>query len=302
MQVINNIRAHVLYHSSAAEKIGNNELACKIVSMKKAKNDVQILSLTIKINHLQNIINTINDKGERKTLDNDTKARREKYFQAKVPRNDVKLEKLNNKQKKYINQQNEYKSKTPQDTLSSNNIKLATTTIEYDYSVIGSTPINNYLRNSDGNALFEQFGNAGTQIVESMISTLEEGRLKGQPQSFFRIASDDNLVLTNSKVGDVFSDLGLLSAGVNERHMLQSEVYQEIIGDIATTPVVVTIKGNPAIVNKGSCLEAIFLPNSKLMVEKKFWIKDSDVDRDVLHISLVERVNYQGKTQDIYRV
>ncbi|WP_277206555.1 hypothetical protein [Vibrio misgurnus] len=176
----------------------------------------------------------------------------------------------------------------------------ATTTINYDYEHIGSGPVNEHLRNGESQSLLNIFGSKGEQIVAEMIDKLESGRLEGSARSFFRIASDDQSVLTNANIGDVFFDKGLISAGTNKSQMLKSDFYQEITGASDSKPVVITITGNPAIVTKGGTFEAIFPPNSKLMVEEKAFVIDKATGIAVLHISLVEKFNHTGICKDIY--
>ena len=98
MQVINNFRAHVLQHSSAAEKIGKHELARNIVSVKQEKNEGKCSKLIDKISAQHNLINAIDNK---RTLDAKTREERITHLQAKVQCNEDKLNKLLDKQDKY---------------------------------------------------------------------------------------------------------------------------------------------------------------------------------------------------------
>jgi hypothetical protein len=65
MQVINNFRAHVLNHSSAAEKMGKHELACKIMSVKQEKNEGKCLKLLDKVQCNAKKLNKLLDKQEK---------------------------------------------------------------------------------------------------------------------------------------------------------------------------------------------------------------------------------------------
>jgi hypothetical protein len=89
MQVINNFRAHVLHHSSAAEKLGKQDLASQIVSIKQEKNENKCSKLIGRIiaqhNQLQNL---------------DTSTKKERIM-SKIRYNEAKLTKLLNQQSKY---------------------------------------------------------------------------------------------------------------------------------------------------------------------------------------------------------
>ncbi|EGR2069875.1 hypothetical protein DYF91_24910, partial [Vibrio parahaemolyticus] len=176
-----------------------------------------------------------------------------------------------------------------------------TAKINFDYDKIGSSPINDYLRKNDERSLTKTFGSEGIKNVESMIRCIDSGRVEGDPISVFRIASDDYKVLTNAKIGDVVSDKGFISSGTDKTQMLNSDFFFEITGATDTVPVVITITGNPAIVEKGRSLEAIFPPNSMLMVTEKTWENDVANNSSILHISLLEKRDYNGVYMDIYK-
>ncbi|HGZ7340870.1 TPA: hypothetical protein ACPVXI_001473 [Vibrio parahaemolyticus] len=174
---------------------------------------------------------------------------------------------LTQKRQKYTSQQHLYSGLSFK-TQENKHLK-PTAKINFDYDKIGSSPINDYLRKNDERSLTKTFGSEGIKNVESMIRCIDSGRVEGDPISVFRIASDDYKVLTNAKIGDVVSDKGFISSGTDKTQMLNSDFFFEITGATDTVPVVITITGNPAIVEKGRSLEAIFPPNSMLMVTEK---------------------------------
>ncbi|HFU0486650.1 TPA: hypothetical protein ACGTTP_004640, partial [Vibrio parahaemolyticus] len=199
----------------------------------------------------------------------------------------------------YISQQQLY-SELSFKTQENKHLK-PTAKINFDYDKIGSSPINDYLRKNDERSLTKIFGSEGIKNVESMIRCIDSGRVEGDPISVFRIASDDYKVLTNAKIGDVVSDKGFISSGTDKTQMLNSDFFFEITGATDTVPVVITITGNPAIVEKGRSLEAIFPPNSMLMVTEKTWENDVANNSSILHISLLEKRDYNGVYMDIYK-
>ncbi|MFY2508310.1 hypothetical protein ACN3E9_08490 [Vibrio pectenicida] len=111
MQVINKFRAHVLHHSSAAEKMGKHELARNIVSVKQEKNEGKCSKFIDKISAQLNFIQNINEK---RTLDKNTKKKRITHIQIKLQCNEGKLNKL-------LDKQDGYQSKIALEKLSSNN-------------------------------------------------------------------------------------------------------------------------------------------------------------------------------------
>ncbi|EGR3455901.1 hypothetical protein DMK83_21255 [Vibrio parahaemolyticus] len=270
---INKFIARTLNHSSRAAKIGDYSLANSIVKIKLAKNEEKIQSLSRKIESVKSNASEIN-----------------KY--------EEKYKALTQKRKKYISQQQLYSGLSFK-TQENKHLK-PTAKINFDYDKIGSSPINDYLRKNDERSLTKTFGSEGIKNVESMIRCIDSGRVKGDPISVYRIVSDDYKVLTNAKVGDIVSDKGFISSGTDKTQMLNSDFFLEITGATDTIPAVITIKGNPAIVEKGRTLEALFPPNSMLMVTEKKWEKDVATNKNILHISLLEKLGYNGSYMDIY--
>ncbi|EGR3370730.1 TPA: hypothetical protein ACPVW6_004748 [Vibrio parahaemolyticus] len=266
--------ARTLNHSSRAEKIGDYSLANSIVKIKLAKNEKEIQSLSRKIESVKSNASEIKKYEEKNKV-------------------------LTQKRLKYTSQQHLYSGLSFK-TQENKHLK-PTAKINFDYDKIGSSPINDYLRKNDERSLTKTFGSEGIKNVESMIRCIDSGRVEGDPISVFRIASDDYKVLTNAKIGDVVSDKGFISSGTDKTQMLNSDFFFEITGATDTVPVVITITGNPAIVEKGRSLEAIFPPNSMLMVTEKTWENDVANNSSILHISLLEKRDYNGVYMDIYK-
>ncbi|KOY30262.1 hypothetical protein NB614_18405 [Vibrio parahaemolyticus] len=266
--------ARTLNHSSRAEKIGDYSLANSIVKIKLAKNEKEIQSLSRKIESVKSNASEIKKYEEKNKV-------------------------LTQKRQKYTSQQHLYSGLSFK-TQENKHLK-PTAKINFDYDKIGSSPINDYLRKNDERSLTKTFGSEGIKNVESMIRCIDSGRVEGDPISVFRIASDDYKVLTNAKIGDVVSDKGFISSGTDKTQMLNSDFFFEITGATDTVPVVITITGNPAIVEKGRSLEAIFPPNSMLMVTEKIWENDVANNSSILHISLLEKRDYNGVYMDIYK-
>ncbi|EGR0921904.1 hypothetical protein EIB96_04515 [Vibrio parahaemolyticus] len=266
--------ARTLNHSSRAEKIGDYSLANSIVKIKLAKNEKEIQSLSRKIESVKSNASEIKKYEEKNKV-------------------------LTQKRQKYTSQQHLYSGLSFK-TQENKHLK-PTAKINFDYDKIGSSPINDYLRKNDERSLTKTFGSEGIKNVESMIRCIDSGRVEGDPISVFRIASDDYKVLTNAKIGDVVSDKGFISSGTDKTQMLNSDFFFEITGATDTVPVVITITGNPAIVEKGRSLEAIFPPNSMLMVTEKTWENDVANNSSILHISLLEKRDYNGVYMDIYK-
>ncbi len=266
--------ARTLNYSSRAAKIGDYSLASRIVKIKLAKNEKEIQSLSRKIESVKSNASEIKKYEEKNKV-------------------------LIQKRQKYISQQQLYSGLSFK--AQENKHLKPTAKINFDYDKIGSSPINDYLRKNDERSLTKTFGSEGIKNVESMIRCIDSGRVEGDPISVFRIASDDYKVLTNAKIGDVVSDKGFISSGTDKTQMLNSDFFFEITGATDTVPVVITIKGNPAIVEKGRTLEAIFPPNSMLMVTEKTWENDVANNSSILHISLLEKRDYNGVYMDIYK-
>ncbi|MGY6457313.1 hypothetical protein [Vibrio parahaemolyticus] len=266
--------SRTLNHSSRAAKIGDYSLASSIVKIKLAKNEKEIQSLSRKIESVKSNASEIKKYEEKHKV-------------------------LIQKRQKYISQQQLY-SELSFKTQENKHLK-PTAKINFDYDKIGSSPINDYLRKNDERSLTKIFGSEGIKNVESMIRCIDSGRVEGDPISVFRIASDDYKVLSNAKIGDVVSDKGFISSGTDKTQMLNSDFFFEITGATDTVPVVITITGNPAIVEKGRSLEAIFPPNSMLMVTEKKWENDVANNSSILHISLLEKRDYNGVYMDIYK-
>ncbi|HCE1795919.1 TPA: hypothetical protein ACPVXC_000733 [Vibrio parahaemolyticus] len=266
--------ARTLNHSSRAEKIGDYSLANSIVKIKLAKNEKEIQSLSRKIESVKSNASEIKKYEEKNKV-------------------------LTQKRLKYTSQQHLYSGLSFK-TQENKHLK-PTAKINFDYDKIGSSPINDYLRKNDERSLTKTFGSEGIKNVESMIRCIDSGRVEGDPISVFRIASDDYKVLSNAKIGDVVSDKGFISSGTDKTQMLNSDFFFEITGATDTVPVVITITGNPAIVEKGRSLEAIFPPNSMLMVTEKKWENDVANNSSILHISLLEKRDYNGVYMDIYK-
>ncbi|HGS5281390.1 TPA: hypothetical protein ACMDW2_003335 [Vibrio parahaemolyticus] len=266
--------ARTLNHSSRAEKIGDYSLANSIVKIKLAKNEKEIQSISRKIESVKSNASEIKKYEEKNKV-------------------------LTQKRQKYTSQQHLYSGLSFK-TQENKHLK-PTAKINFDYDKIGSSPINDYLRKNDERSLTKTFGSEGIKNVESMIRCIDSGRVEGDPISVFRIASDDYKVLTNAKIGDVVSDKGFISSGTDKTQMLNSDFFFEITGATDTVPVVITITGNPAIVEKGRSLEAIFPPNSMLMVTEKTWENDVANNSSILHISLLEKRDYNGVYMDIYK-
>ncbi|HHG3179906.1 TPA: hypothetical protein ACPVX9_001220 [Vibrio parahaemolyticus] len=266
--------ARTLNHSSRAEKIGDYSLANSIVKIKLAKNEKEIQSLSRRIESVKSNASEIKKYEEKNKV-------------------------LTQKRLKYTSQQHLYSGLSFK-TQENKHLK-PTAKINFDYDKIGSSPINDYLRKNDERSLTKTFGSEGIKNVESMIRCIDSGRVEGDPISVFRIASDDYKVLSNAKIGDVVSDKGFISSGTDKTQMLNSDFFFEITGATDTVPVVITITGNPAIVEKGRSLEAIFPPNSMLMVTEKKWENDVANNSSILHISLLEKRDYNGVYMDIYK-
>lgn len=89
MQVVNYIRANVLGHSSAAKKMGDHNLADRIVSIKQTKNTAESTRLTKENTDLTRVLRGESKKDKITSLT------------TKIQRNKGKLVKLEKKQQKY---------------------------------------------------------------------------------------------------------------------------------------------------------------------------------------------------------
>ncbi|PIW62242.1 RhoGAP domain-containing protein [Shewanella sp. CG12_big_fil_rev_8_21_14_0_65_47_15] len=72
MNIVNNFRAHVLHHSSAAEKLGKHELALDIVRIKQGKNNKKIAGVIAEVSKDKALFAEANIKLN-KLLDKDDK-------------------------------------------------------------------------------------------------------------------------------------------------------------------------------------------------------------------------------------